>query len=233
MSPPSSPTSGPTSSRLSPRRRLHPADDRLIIEGTSLLHLHTHRARRASRSTSKLRRARRSTRNSSPPPTWSLRPKSPVRLPASDSARRAQGDQSLDRVRHPVGIRLHRPLPRHAEPRHRLRHLGRHRATRHRRRRLHPHPQGHAERRHQRRPDGRREGILAGIIKARDRCRVRDGVRPVGCCRLHGLVSHRDRAGVPAARGRGHRQPGRQLRAAPCRPGRHVGGRALSDVRGQ
>ena len=183
-----------------PRRRLHPADDLADHRG-NLPAAPPHPSRQEERHAQPqnrggqdalqgTRRHRRRGRS---------RPKSPVRLPASDSATTCSR-RSIPRSCSPPCRDTAPPaLPRHAEPRHRLRHLGRHRAARHRRRRLHPHPQGHAERRHQRRPDGRRDGHPRRHHQgSRDRCRVRDGVRPVGCCRLHGLVSHRDRAGVPA-----------------------------------
>ena len=73
--------------KVSPRRRLHPADDLADHRGNlPAAPPHPSRQEEHHAQPQEPRRARRSTRNSSPPPTWSSRPKSPVHLPASDSA---------------------------------------------------------------------------------------------------------------------------------------------------
>ena len=202
-----------------------------IIEGTSKAPPHPSRQEELT-STSKLRRARRSTRNSSPPPTWSLRPKSPVRLPASDSAMMLKeinpsivfatlsgyGSTGLTATCRATASPTTPAASCNLSPTTTASPVSPRTC------RTSASTSARWSPRWASSPASSRPGRpVSGA----------DGVRPVGCCRLHGLVSHRDRAGVPAARGRGHRQPGRQFRAAPCWPGRHVGGRALSDVRGQ
>jgi hypothetical protein len=127
-----------------------------IIEGVSLLHLHTHRGKRASPSTCDRRgpgpssrtscRRRRRRRGHAPRCPRQARPR--LRGPAED--------QPEDRLLHHLRLRHDRPVREPAEPRHRLRHLGRARPPRLRRGRLLPHPARAPVDRHQRRPDVRR-----------------------------------------------------------------------------
>jgi len=73
-------------------------------------------------------------------------------------------------------------------------------------------------------------GILASVIRARETgggCRIEVAQADA---RLPGLVQDRDTPGLPPTGRRGHGQPVRRLRAACPRPGRHVGGGPIPDL---
>ena len=75
-------------------------------------------------------------------------------------------------------------------------------------------------------------GILAGVVRARETGQGSlPGDRPVRCCGLDGLVPQRDLEGLRAARVRGDRQQGRQLRASRPRHRGHARRCALPDLR--
>ena len=81
--------------------------------------------------------------------------------------RRAARREPAHRVRDHLRIRRHRPVPRHAEPRHRLRRLGRDRHAQGRRRRLRVHARARVDR-HQCGPGVRRARTARGRARARE-----------------------------------------------------------------
>ena len=128
-----------------------------IVEGVSLMHLHVNRGKRVDRARPAHRRGREpSSSTSCAAPTSSSRRCGPGGL-----ERRGLGYDDLrevnpaHRVLHHLGLRHDRPVQGHAEPRHRLRHLGRARGARGRRRGLRLHPRARVDR-HPRRPAVRR-----------------------------------------------------------------------------
>ena len=204
-----------------------------IIEGTSLLHLHTHRGKKSVTLNLKLEEGKTLYKELVATADVVVEAQKPGALAASGSATTCSRRSILDRVRHPVGIRLHRPyrdMPSHGIAYDTWAGI------------VQPVTDDDGFTRIPKDmpnvginvgPMVAAMGILAGIIKARE---TGSGARWSSPSRMlpptwTGIASRP--SGRTCARGRGHRQPGRQLRAAPCRPGRHVGGRALSDVRGQ
>ena len=143
----------------------------------------------------------------------------------------AQG-QPADRVLHDLGLRRDRPVPRHAEPRHRVRRVGRHRAARRSTTTASRTCPSTCRSASTSGPVFGALGLLAGVVRAREIGRglpARD--RAVGRGRRDRLAAQRDVARVRASGVGGHRQRGRQLRAARAGHRRHGSRRALPVLR--
>ena len=98
-----------------------------IVEGVSLLHLHISRGKRSDRARPAHRRGRATSSSTSCADAdaviEAMRPGGLDRRGLGFE--RAARGQPADRVLHDLGLRHDRPVPGHAEPRHRLRHVGR------------------------------------------------------------------------------------------------------------
>ena len=129
-------------------------------------------------------------------------------------------------------LRHDRSVQGHAEPRHRLRHVGRARRRRGRPRTASPYIPEHPSIGIHAGPLFGALGVLAGIIRARatgEGVQHRD--RAVRRRRRDGLAAQRDVEGLRAPGVRGHRQQVRRLRAPRARHRRHAGRRALPVLR--
>ena len=139
--------------------------------------------------------------------------------------------EPADRVRDDLRLRHDRPVPRHAEPRHRVRRVGGPRAARHERRRFPVHA-GASVGRHPRRAAVRCARLARRrAARARDRRRLPSRDRAVGCRGRDGLAAQRDVEGVRAAAVGGDRERGRQLRTPRAGNRGHGGRRSLPVLR--
>ncbi len=214
--------------------RLHPADDVADRRG-HLAAAPPPQPRQAQRSSSTcaptrasqtykdlVRRRRRGHRGHAPGRPRAPRPR----------LRRPQGGQPADRVLHHLRLRHDRPLQGHAEPRHRLRHLGRHREAR-----------ASTTRASATSPSTCRSASTPARSTARsaswpasprpappgEGCRLE--IAQSDAAAAFDWLPHRDLEGLRAAAVRGHRQRVRRLRAPRARHGRHARRRALPDLR--
>ena len=205
-----------------------------IVDGVSLLFLHVSRGKksivldlRTDDGRDDVPRARDAT-----PTRSSKRCDRADSNGAGSASTSCKQGQSEDRVLHDLGLRRDRPVPRHAEPRHRVRRVGRHRAAR--------------------RSTTTASRTCPSTCRSAStpvRCSARSDCSPACCargetgegCQLE--IAQSDAAAaidwlrsetwqrVRAARVGSHRQRGRQLRAARARHRRHGSRRALPVLR--